>query len=129
MVPPQALLLVLRHEHVEDLHRLAGIARASVQARDALEAPRVRDRLPWLLVGLGGSTLAAALMASFEASLRANVAIAFFVPGIVYLADAIGTQSAAITVRGLSLSHVPVRRLLLGELCTGLLLGLMLVSA
>jgi magnesium transporter len=126
VVPPQALLEVLRHEHVEDLHRLAGIARASVQARNALEAPRVRDRLPWLLVGLAGSTLAAALMGSFEASLQANVAIAFFVPGIVYLADAIGTQSEAIAVRGLSLSHAPVGRLLLGELRTGLLLGLVL---
>jgi len=126
VVPPQALLEVLRHEHVEDLHRLAGIARESVQARAALEAPRVRDRLPWLLVGLAGSTLAAALMASFEASLQANVAIAFFVPGIVYLADAIGTQSEAIAVRGLSLSHAPVQRLLLGELRTGILLGLVL---
>jgi magnesium transporter len=129
VVPPQALLEVLRHEHVEDLHRLAGIARESLQARAALEAPPcrgVRDRLPWLLVGLAGSTLAVALMASFEASLHANVAIAFFVPGIVYLADAIGTQSEAIAVRGLSLSHAPVRRLLLGELRTGLLLGLVL---
>ena len=40
-------------------------------------------------------------MAGFEATLQANVAVAFFVPGIVYLADAIGTQSEAIAVRGI----------------------------
>ena len=129
VVPAQALLEVLRREHVEDLHRLAGIARESLQARDALEAAplrALRDRLPWLLVGLAGSALTALLMASFEAELNARVTIAFFVPGLVYLADAIGTQTEAIVVRGLSLEHGPIRRLLLGELCTGLLLGLVL---
>jgi magnesium transporter len=48
------------------------------------------------------------------------------VPGLVYLADAIGTQSEAVAVRGLSLSHMPLRRLIGGELRTGLLIGLLL---
>jgi magnesium transporter len=126
VVPAQALLEVLRREHVEDLHRLAGIARDNLQARHALEAAplrALRDRLPWLLVGLAGSSLTALLMAGFEAELNARVTIAFFVPGLVYLADAIGTQTEAIVVRGLSLEHGPIRRLLLSELRTGLLLG------
>jgi magnesium transporter len=129
VVPAQALLDVLRHEHVEDLHRLAGIARERMQARRALEAAplrSLRDRLPWLLVGLLGSTFAAVLMSRFEETLRARVTVAFFVPGLVYLADAIGTQTEAIAVRGLSLEHGPVGRLLLNELRTGLLLGLVL---
>ena len=129
VVPAQALLEVLRHEHVEDLHRLAGVAHESMQARDALEAApllALGQRLPWLLVGLAGSALTALLMASFEAELKARLTIAFFVPGLVYLADAIGTQTEAIVVRGLSLEHAPIRRLLLGELGTGLLLGLVL---
>ena len=68
-VPPLALLQVLRHEHVEDLHRLAGIRRETKGARAALEAPparRARHRLPWLLIGLVGSTLSAVLMSRFE---------------------------------------------------------------
>jgi magnesium transporter len=126
LVPAQALLEVLRHEHVEDLHRLAGIRHRKGWARAALEAGplrRVWDRLPWLLVGLAGSVLAAFLMESFQGMLQARVAVAFFVPGLVYLADAIGTQTEAIAVRGLSLSHEHPGRLLLGELRTGLLLG------
>jgi magnesium transporter len=128
-VPAQALLEVLRHEHVEDLHRLAGIRHETVRARSAIEAPplrRVRDRLPWLLVGLAGSAVATLMMAQFEAALGRQVAIAFFVPALVYLADAIGTQTEAIAVRGLSLSHAPLSRLLGGELRTGLLIGLSL---
>jgi magnesium transporter len=129
VVPPVALLAILRHEHVEDLHRLAGIRRETVHARDAIEAPpmrRARDRLPWLLVGLFGSMIATFVVTRFEAALQAKVAIAFFVPGIVYLADAIGTQTEAIAVRGLSLSTVPIGRLIGGELRTGLLIGLVL---
>lgn len=129
VVPAQALISILRREHIEDLHRLAGIQRESFQALQALEAPpqrRTRDRLPWLLVGLVGSILATAVMARFEHILEERVAVAFFVPGIVYLADAIGTQTEAIAVRGLSLSHNPIKRLLVGELRTGLRIGLCL---
>lgn len=129
VVPPQALLNILRHEHMEDLHRLVGIRHYSLQARTALESPpirRARDRLPWLLVGLMGSMLATYVMTRFEYALQSQVAIAFFVPGLVYLADAIGTQTEAIAVRGLSLSHATVRSLIVGELRTGLIIGLTL---
>lgn len=123
---------MLRHEHVEDLHRLTGVIRETEVAREAIEAPparRARHRLPWLLVGLAGSVVAALVMAQFEAVLQSRVAIAFFVPGIVYLADAIGTQTEAIAVRGLSISHLRIGQLLAGELWTGLLLGVILGAA
>lgn len=129
VVTPRTLMEILRREHVEDLHRMAGIRRETAQARAAIEAPpvrRARDRLPWLLVGLAGSVLATGIVASFEATLQAQIALAFFVPAIVYLADAIGTQSEAIAVRGLSLSHAPMRALVWGEMRTGLLIGLAL---
>jgi magnesium transporter len=129
IVPPLAMLRVLRREHVEDLHRLAGIRRETAQVRHALEEPparRARDRLPWLLLGLLGSSAATLVMARFEAVLQAQVAVAFFVPGIVYLADAIGTQTETVVVRGLSLSFVSLPRLLWGELRAGLLMGALL---
>jgi magnesium transporter len=129
LVPARALLQILRREHVEDLHRMAGIKRETAHARHALEAPpvrRARDRLPWLLVGLAGSMVATALVNSFERTLEAQVAVAFFMPGLVYLTDAIGTQCEAITVRGLSTTHLPAGRLLWGELRTGFLLGVVL---
>jgi magnesium transporter len=126
VVPPLALLRILRREHVEDLHRLAGIRRESEHARSALEGPpvrRVHDRLPWLLVGLAGSVLSALVVAGFAAALSAKVAVAYFLPAIVYLADAIGTQTEAIAVRGLLFARRPGWRLVAGELRTGLLIG------
>ncbi|NUP11197.1 MAG: magnesium transporter [Polyangiaceae bacterium] len=130
-VPPLALLTILRHEHVEDLHRLAGIKRERARDRKALEAPptrRARHRLPWLLVGLVGSMLAALVVSRFERVLESKLAVAYFVPTIVYLADAIGTQTEAIVVRGLSVSRLSLRHVLGGELRTGLLIGTMLAA-
>jgi magnesium transporter len=66
------------------------------------------------------------VVSRFEEVLQSRVSVAFFVPGIVYLADAIGTQTEAIVVRGLSLSHAPIGRLLAGEMRTGALIGLCL---
>lgn len=131
-MPPQALLQVLRREHVEDLHRFAGITREAARARHAIEDPplrRARHRLPWLVAGLGASGLATAAMAGFETVIQAHVAVAFFVPALVYLADAIGTQSEAIAVRGLSLSRRGIAHLVFGELRTGVLIGAVLGSA
>ena len=129
LVGAAALLRILRREHVEDLHHLAGIGHETDQARDALEAPplrRARHRLPWLIVGLLGSAVATFVVARFESVLAAKPALAFFVPGLVYLADAIGTQSEAVAVRGLSLSRVSLGHLLGSELRTGLLIGTVL---
>ena len=131
VVPPLALLEVLRREHVEDLHRLAGIARESSRARHAIEAPpsrRARDRLPWLLVGLAGSVLATFIVAYYEQALQSRVAVAFFIPGIVYLADAIGTQTEAVAVRGISLSRLKITQLIGGELITGVIIGATLAA-
>lgn len=126
VVPARTLLRILRREHMEDLHRLAGIHARQARVHEAFEASpahRLRDRFPWLAVGLLGSMIATGVMARFEAVLDARVAVAFFVPAIVYLADAIGTQTEAITVRYLSLEQAPLHRLLAGELAAGVLIG------
>ncbi|MEZ5924868.1 MAG: magnesium transporter [Hyphomicrobiaceae bacterium] len=126
-IKPQTLLDILSMEHQEDVHRTAGILKRTESDRHALEDPplrRVRLRLPWLIIGLALSTAATALMAGFEAALQANVSIAFYIPALVYLTDAIGTQTEAIAVRGLSVGHHRLAGILLNELVTGGLIGL-----
>lgn len=130
-LPASALVSILRDEHLEDLHHMAGILGKSEAARAALTAPpfwRALYRLPWLLVGMAGSAVATATMVRFEAQLAANIAVAFFIPAIVYLADAVGTQTEAVAVRGLSLSSSDLRPLLFGEIGTGILIGMVLGS-
>jgi magnesium transporter len=129
VVPAEEIVAILRHEHIEDLHRLAGIQRETDRSLHALEDPpvrRARARLPWLLVGLAGSIVATFVMTQFEQILSSQVKVSFFVPGIIYLADAIGTQTEAIAVRGLSFNHNSLKQLLAGELVTGMLIGLCL---
>jgi magnesium transporter len=128
-IPPATLLNVLAREHREDMHRLAGILREGSNALHALEDPpfkRVRRRLPWLLAGLALSTAATILMASYEKAMQANVVIAFFIPALVYLTDAIGTQTETIAIRALSIRRRPLASLLLNEMMTGASIGLLL---
>ena len=130
VVPPTSLIRILREEHLEDLHRISGISdKAKLYSlNDASAVRRAKDRLPWLIVGFLGSMIATLVMSFFEATLHARIAVAFFIPAIVYLADAIGTQTEAITVRGLSLSELSLQQLFLGEFKTGALIGLILGS-
>jgi magnesium transporter len=129
VIPPLKLIDVLHHEHDEDVHRLAGIRHQAGGARTALELPvltKVRNRLPWLLAGLAGCLASALLVSRFEEAIRSQVAITFFLPAIVYLADAIGTQTEAIVVRGLSRGHLPLAAILPGEAATGIVTGAVL---
>jgi len=96
-------------------------------AEHATTHRRVRHRLPWLLLGLGGALLAADLVGSFEAHLQLNVMLAFFIPSIVYLADAVGTQTETVVVRGLSLG-IPLRAMVVRELLAGMLIGMALAA-
>ena len=129
-IPPDRLLAVLLHEHDEDLARLGGFLRDSSMARTASEEPVVKrfwHRVPWLLVGLLGAFLAADIVGAYEQQLRANVMLAFFIPGIVYLADAVGTQTEALVIRGLSVG-VSIGGVVRREVYTGLLVGFTLAA-
>jgi magnesium transporter len=127
---PDRLLAVLLHEHDEDLARLGGFLHDSSMARTASEEPVVKrfwHRVPWLLVGLLGALLAADIVGAYEQQLQANVMLAFFIPGIVYLADAVGTQTEALVIRGLSVG-VSIGGVVRREVYTGLLVGVTLAA-
>jgi magnesium transporter len=130
-VPPRALIEIGRREHAEDMNRLAGILHRSDLGRHAFDVPpwqRALHRLPWLLVGLLGSAVATMVVARFEERLQAQIAVAFFIPAIVYLADAVGTQTEAVVVRGLSFAAPRLGGLLAGELAAGAIVGAALAA-
>jgi magnesium transporter len=128
LIPPQRLLAVLLAEHDEDMARLGGFLKGTAGAREASLEPthlRLWHRLPWLMVGLLGAIAAAVIVDAFEGRLREEVLLVFFLPGVVYLADAVGTQTEALIIRGLSVG-VRVRDVVLRELATGLMAGTIL---
>jgi magnesium transporter len=128
LIPPERIMRVLMEHHERDLARLGGFLGEASQARISSEervARRLWHRLPWLLVGLVGAMLAARILEVFEAELNRTLALALFIPGIVYMADAVGTQTETLVVRGLSVG-VSIRSVLRRELLTGLLIGVAL---
>ncbi|HEX6877936.1 MAG TPA: magnesium transporter [Nocardioidaceae bacterium] len=130
LVPPARLLSVLLTDHDNDLTRLGGFLRSSEPARHAMEEPiwaRAWHRLPWLLIGLLGSAGAAVLVRGFETDLSSDVRLAFFIPGIVYMADAVGTQTETLVIRGLSVS-IGIGRVFRLESITGVVVGLVLAA-
>lgn len=131
VVPPEALFRILRQEHMEDLQRLAGISLPERGAEVALDASlfdRFRRRMPWLLFGLAASSIITFVMAGFEEAISHNIAAAFFVPALVYIAGAIGTQAVSVSVRGLSRENVQIGKLLRDELVIGTGVGATLGS-
>jgi magnesium transporter len=130
LVPPARLLGVLLHEHDEDFARLGGYLATTASARLAVAEPmsrRLWHRLPWLVLGLAGAAASAWLVGLFGGRIEDDVRLAFFIPGVVYLADAVGTQTEALVVRGLSVG-VPIGPTLRLEALTGPALGALLAG-
>jgi magnesium transporter len=131
LVPAHDLLEVLMREHDEDLARIGGYLSSTSRARQAVEEPvsrRLWHRFPWLLLGLLGAMLSAAIVGSYEDKLAEKLALAFFVPAVVYMADAVGTQTEALVIRGLS-AGVSIGSVLRRELITGAVIGVAIGAA
>lgn len=125
-VPPEALFRILREEHMEDLQVIAGITAHDDGPGAALDASilnRLSRRLPWLIFGLVASSVITVVMVQFEHALSANVAVAFFVPALVYIAGAIGSQAVSVSVRSLAADNVQILPLLRDELIIGVGIG------
>ena len=131
LVSPRQAVVVLLKEHDEDVARLGGFLARTSQARTAAEEPvhrRLWHRLPWLALGLLGAMGSAGIVAAFEEQLSQLVLLAFFIPAVVYMADAVGTQTEALVIRGISVG-VPGRDIVVRELSTGLVIGVLLGAA
>lgn len=123
-IPIGRLLALLHDEHVDDLLRLGGVGPAHpLPVHKDGAAHAFRARLPWLIIGLVGGWLAAGVASLFEAALEREIVLAFFLPLVVYMADAVGTQTETVLVRSLAYGRVPIMPQLLRESVMGLLIG------
>ena len=125
LIPADRMLGVLLAEHDSDMARLGGYVAGATRARGAAQEPvrrRLWHRLPWLLLGVLGAMGSAIVVGAFEGQLEANVIVAFFVPAIVYMADAVGTQTETVLIRALA-AGVTTRTIVGRELLTGVVMG------
>lgn len=85
----------------------------------------IRLRFPPLGLGLLLGILLSIVASRFEEVLAIDVRVAFFIPFIVYMADAVGTQTQTIYSRDLRSGKASFKKYLYKESVLGLLLGLL----
>jgi magnesium transporter len=123
-VPINRLLTFLHKKHIENIFRHGGIG---VRHHYLLDSPTVmqgvRSRLPWLILGLGGGILMGGIASVFERSLRVELSLSFFLPLVVYMSDAIGTQTETLTIRRMAARQLFFGKEIAQEATTGLIIG------
>ncbi|MEX1087475.1 MAG: CBS domain-containing protein, partial [Candidatus Paceibacterota bacterium] len=122
VVTADAIFGILSEEHSEDLLYMGGVEQgysASAIIKERLLV-LLRARLPWLLIGLAGGLVAALLVERFEAVLENYIVLAFFLPLVVYMSDAVANQTLTILIRAMALDDAfSRRRYILRELGLG----------
>jgi magnesium transporter len=109
----------------EDLFQLIGVQVAGSQQDSPWTA--FRRRFPWLGCNIAAGILAAFLSGAYEAELKKALALAFFIPVVLNLAESVSSQSVSLTLEmlhGRPPTWEALLRKLREELATGLLLGL-----
>lgn len=107
---------------------MANRPRRTIYANDATESVGflLKLRLPWLIIGLIAGGLTTIAVSRFEHILQSEVRLAFFIPLIVYMSGAVGTQTETIFVRNASKGRLRAKSLVkyaVKELFQGVALG------
>ncbi len=104
-VTSDAILRILHKEMHEDSLKRAGIRHPDALHSNVLTLSlfsSFKHRIPWLLLGLIGGLLMAKVIGFFEQTLEQNLALAAFLPLIVYMSSAVGTQMETYIIRDLA---------------------------
>lgn len=133
VIPIDEIFSILNKTLKEDILHLAGIHKSHLKYDNTLALPlflSILHRLPWLIIGLIGISVAAIFIGIFEATLQNYLILAFFIPAIVYMSDALGTQHQILFVRDLALlgRELNIKKYFFRQMIIGAILGLILSS-
>lgn len=120
---------VAEEEATEDFQRTAAVTPLGRTYWEAGIFFLVKSRVLWLAALVAVNLLSSSVMAAFEHTLSAFVALAFFIPLLIDTGGNAGSQSATLMIRALSTGDVRPDQWLkvLGkELLVGLILGILL---
>jgi magnesium transporter len=110
IVTNDTILDTLYREMQADIFSFAGIRHPKglmYKAGHILSLPfllTVSHRFPWLLVGLVGGLVISKFVTTYTATLESNILLAAFLPLIVYISDAVGTQLNAFIIRDFAIN-------------------------
>lgn len=100
---------VIQEEAEEDLRALAGVGDEEISDSVMTIA---RSRLTWLVVNLGTAVLASVVIALFDTTIEAMVALAVLMPIVTSMGGNAGTQTMTVAVRGIATQELGARNLL-----------------
>ena len=130
VVSSDTILNILHQEHIEDILLAGGISKLDDSIKTlaiAKVGTLVKVRLPWLLLGLLGGVFAAQIIGFFENVLKTQILLALFIPVIVYISDAVATQTETLIIRGIALDpKLVLKKYFLREIKIGSFLALIL---
>ena len=124
------VLETIHDEATEDTYRMVGAGKS--EAVYSGLADKFKGRIPWLVVNLFTSILAASIVFHFDDLIGKLAILAVIMPMIANQAGNAGQQSLAVTLRGLVLGEVRAKRiwpLIWREALLGLLTGAIVGAA
>ena len=114
---------IIDEEAHDDLSKLAAVSTEYDMRESAFKS--AKRRFPWLALLLVLNILVSTVLASFEKTLEAILALALFQPLILGMAGNIGTQSLAVTILGISRETLRTKLNILRHLSQEFLVGLL----
>lgn len=106
VISAKNILHILNRSLTRDIFHFAGIHHSHLEYENTLTVPYAQSiihRTPWLIAGLFGIILTAALIGVFQGILEKHIILAFFIPAIAYMSNALGTQVQTLFVRDLAI--------------------------
>ena len=124
------LSIINRSLHKNILY-FAGIHKDHLEYEDTLKVPlplSLLHRTPWLVIGLIGVFFIAAFINRFENILDKHLILAFFIPAIVYMSSALGTQHQTLFIRDLAIlgKEIKLFKYFLKQMTIGTIIGLII---
>ena len=122
------ILDVIEEENTEDMERMGGVIDNT--DKDYLDTPvlmHVKARLPWLLVLMVSYVFTGGMIASFEKSLSAVIALVAYMPMLMGTGGNSGTQSSTVIITGMATGDLElsdVLRVLWKEFRIGIIVGI-----
>ncbi|MCU4740554.1 magnesium transporter [Natronoglomus mannanivorans] len=119
------LLRVIEESASETLYEFTGVK----EEESILDGPvsKIRHRYRWLILNLGTAFLAAGAVGFFEDTIAAFTLLAVYMPVVAGMGGNAGTQSMAVTVRGIALEQISLStggRAVVNEIIAGAANGL-----
>ncbi len=117
---------VAQEEATEDFHKAAAVAPLKTTYRGSTIWRLYRMRIGWLIALVAVNLVSSSIIAAYEETLAAYIALAFFIPLLIDSGGNAGAQSATLMIRAIATGDVQLRQWMWAfgrEVSIGSLLG------